>query len=214
MKFIYIILVYVYCVYCLAPKRLPNGKLIHYHVNRESPANDLKVLNPGQASIITKNWLENIVVDLFNKENNKLKNNEFSDRNIFDYDELHIVTNINKLEQYIQESYQISKHAQDKQTLFLSWMPRGDHGRTEVLFIIVAQINALKKEFIIRHLVQSPFWDPAQIDSCELKSALIAQNEKNNCTSINLEYLYENDLRYKLAWAIWNLTDDINRYSE
>ena len=93
-------------------------------------------------------------------------------------------------------------------------MPRGDHGRTEVLFIIVAQINALKKEFIIRHLVQSPFWDPAQIDSCELKSALIAQNEKNNCTSINLEYLYENDLRYKLAWAIWNLTDDINRYSE
>ena len=62
------------------------------------------------------------------------------------------------------------------------------------------------KEFVIKHLVQSPFWDPIQIDSNELKKALIEQNKLNNCTSINLEYLYDNDLRYKLAWAVWNLT--------
>ena len=79
------------------------------------------------------------------------------------------------------------------------------HGREEALFIIVAEIAPKEQEFIIKHLVQSPFWDQEQIDSNELRLALIEQNERNNCTSINLEYLYEQDLRYKLAWATWNL---------
>ena len=43
----------------------------------------------------------------------------------------------------------------------------------------------------------------------ELKLALIEQNERNNCTKINLDYLYEQDLRYKLAWATWNLNSNI-----
>ena len=131
-----------------------------------------------------------------------MKNNQFSKTNIFDYDDLHIVTGINKLEGYIQESYEKNE---GKKSLFLVWSPRGEHGRTEVLFIIVVQINILRREFIIRHLIQSPFWDPSQIDSNELKKALVAQNTLNNCTQINLEYLYDNDLRYKLAWAVWGL---------
>ena len=57
--------------------------------------------------------------------------------------------------------------------------------------------------------MQSPFWDQDQIDSNELRLALIDQNERNNCTKINLEYLYEQDLRYKLAWATWNLNSNI-----
>lgn len=194
---------------CLNPKRLPNGKMYKYIPNKHSPSNDLRIITSGQASLITKNWLENIVVDVFNRENKNLQENKFSKTSIFDYDDLHIVTNINQLEKYIQESYQKSNN--NKKTLFLSWMPKEEHGRNDVLFIIVAYILVDKQEFVIRHLVQSPFWDPAQIDSNELKLALEDQNCKNNCTTINLEYLYENDLRYKLAWAVWNLTLDRNK---
>ncbi len=186
----------------LNPKRLPNGKIIKFKSNIKHPESDLKIITPGSASIISRNWLQNIVVDVFSKENSKLKNNQFSDTSIFDYDDLHIVTGINKLEGYIQESYQKNE---GKKTLFMAWSPKGEHGRTEVLFIIVVQIHLSNREFIIRHLIQSPFWDPSQIDSNELKKALVAQNTLNNCTQINLEYLYDNDLRYKLAWAVWGL---------
>jgi hypothetical protein len=192
---------------CLNPKRLPNGKMYKFTPNKQSPSNDLHVISAGQASLITKNWLENIVAEVFNRENKNLQNKQFSKKSIFDYDELHIVTHINQLENYIQESHQEST-GDDKKTLFLSWMPKGEHGRHEVLFIIVAFILVEKKEFVIRHLVQSPFWDPVQIGSNELKIALEAQNCKNNCTTINLDYLYENDLRYKLAWSVWNLNLD------
>ena len=186
----------------LNPKRLPNGKIIKFKSNINHPESDLKIITPGSASIISRNWLQNIVVDVFSKENSKLKNNQFSDTSIFDYDDLHIVTGINKLEGYIQESYQKNE---GKKTLFMAWSPKGEHGRTEVLFIIVVQIHLSNREFMIRHLIQSPFWDPSQIDSNELKKALVAQNTLNNCTQINLEYLYDNDLRYKLAWAVWGL---------
>lgn len=186
----------------LNPKRLPNGKIIKFKSNFKHPESDLKIITPGSASIISRNWLQNIVVDVFSKENSKLKNNQFSDTSIFDYDDLHIVTGINKLESYIQESYEKNE---GKKTLFMAWTPKGEHGRTEVLFIIVVQIHLSNREFIIRHLIQSPFWDPSQIDSNELKKALVAQNTLNNCTQINLEYLYDNDLRYKLAWAVWGL---------
>ena len=35
------------------------------------------------------------------------------------------------------------------------------------------------------------------------------QKEKEDIAKINLEYLYEQDLRYKLAWATWNLNSNI-----
>ena len=190
----------------LNPRNLPNGKPIKYIPNKLSPANDLKIITPGQASLITKNWMENIVVGIFNDENKKLQEKTFSSRSIFDYDDLHIVTNINQLEQYIQDSYCIPK--EKRKTLFLAWNPQEIHGQNNIIFIIVAYILIEKQEFVIRHLVQSPFWDPSQIDSNQLKIALEDQNCKNNCTTINLDYLYENDLRYKLAWAVWNLTLD------
>ena len=196
----------------LMPKRLPNGKIVKFKSNYKHPESDLKVITPGTASIISRNWLQNILAEVVSKENLNFKNNvfkkdEFKKDGLFDYDDLHIVMGINKLENYIQESYQshgdnINK---EKKLLFLAWSPNGEHGKTEVLFIIVAQIHVLRREFIISHLIQSPFWDPSQIDSTELKNALIAQNILNNCTQINLEYLYDNNLRYKLAWAVWGL---------
>ena len=187
----------------LMPKRLPNGKPYKYKANMQDRSSDLKVIKPGQASLITRNWLQNIVADLFNRENKKLINKEFTKTEIYNYDELHIVTSINRLESYIKESYNLQ--GKERAHIFLAWMPKGMHGREEALFIIVAEIAPKEQEFIIKHLVQSPFWDQEQIDSNELRLALIEQNERNNCTSINLEYLYEQDLRYKLAWATWNL---------
>lgn len=200
------ILMNISFIYSLNPKKLPNGKPLKYISNKESPSSDLELISPTQASLITKNWMENIVVSVFNEENKKLQEKTFSSKNIFDYDDLHIVTNINQLEQYIQDSY--TQSYTDKKTLFLAWSPKEIHGQNNILFIIVAYILIQEREFVIRHLVQSPFWDPSQIDSNELKLALEDQNSKNNCTSINLDYLYENDLRYKLAWAVWNLTLD------
>ena len=116
----------------------------------------------------------------------------FSENNMFEYDDLHIITNINKLESYIHDSYEEKFKMKKKflSRIFLAWMPESLHGTKDALFIIVVEINSETKEFIICHLVQSPFWDPAQIDSNELKVALENQNEKQNCTTINLEYLY------------------------
>jgi hypothetical protein len=190
----------------LMPKRLPNGKPYKYTANIQDRSNDLKVIKPSQASLISRNWLQNIVADLFNRENKKLINKEFTKTGVYNYDELHIVTSINRLESYIQESYNVK--GKEKARMFLAWKPKGVYGREEALFIIVVEIAAKEQEFIIKHLVQSPFWDQDQIDSNELRLALIDQNERNNCTKINLDYVYEQDLRYKLAWATWNLNSN------
>lgn len=188
----------------LMPKKLPNGKLLKFEANQKSLITDLKNIKPGQASLITRNWLENIVLDITNKKNNKdkdLKKNYF-----FEYDDLHIVSSINKLESYIQESY--NKNNDDSKYLFLAWTPMGIHGRTETLFIILVKLFIKEKIFSIEHLVQSPYWIPEQINSNILKESLILQNKENNCTSINFDNLYNNNIRYKLSWDTWNL--DLN----
>ena len=188
----------------LMPKKLPNGKLLKFEANQKSLINDLQNIKPGQASLITRNWLENIVLDITNKKNNKdrnLKKNYF-----FEYDDLHIVSSINKLESYIQESY--NKNEGDSSYLFLAWTPMGIHGRTETLFIILVKLFIKEKIFSIEHLVQSPYWIPEQINSNILKESLILQNKENNCTSINFDNLYNNNIRYKLSWDTWNL--DLN----
>ena len=203
----------LYSVNSLSPKKFPNGKIIKFYANHKNPCKDLKAIDVGQASLISRNWLQNIMVDIMQKKPyiaNEL-DNHFEKKNVFDFEGLHIISSINKLETYIQESYSKNNIDEEKSNLFLAWTPKGQHGRTEVLFIIVVQIYIESKQFVIKHLVQSPFWDPVQIDSVELKNALIDQNKENNCTTINLEYLYDNDLRYKLAWAVWNLNYEINK---
>ena len=93
-------------------------------------------------------------------------------------------------------------------------MPNCIYGRNDVLFIIVASIDNVLKEFIIKHIVQSPYWEPEQIDSNELRLALMDQNIKNNCNTTNFDYLYDHDLRFKLAWATWNLQYNNNKLKE
>ena len=133
MNFFYLLIILLLSnTISLMPKRLPNGKILKFNPDKKLLTNDLQILSPGQASIITRNWLENIVLDITNKKNKKdteLKKNYF-----FEYDDLHIITGINRLEQYIQDSYQKN----DKyKNLFIAWNPLGIHGRREILFIIL-----------------------------------------------------------------------------
>ena len=95
-------------VFGLNPKKLPNGKNYKYIANKLSPSNDLKVIEPSQAAIISRNWLQNIIADMFSSTNQKRLKDDFNDNNLVNYDDLHIVTNINKLESYIPKKVDIS----------------------------------------------------------------------------------------------------------
>ena len=61
-----------------------------------------------------------------------------------------------------------------------------------------------KDNLTISQLIHSPYWSPEQIESKELKNSLIDFTVNGNFT-INLDKLYEEDLRYKLVWSTWNL---------
>lgn len=188
----------------LKPHQFPNGKLIKFSVDNESPRNDLIKIQPGKASIITRNWLENIILEVMNNEKyDRLNNKNFKKKNIFEYDNLHIVTNINKLEGHIQETFNSPKG--NYHDLFLAWYPQGNHGRKEILFIIFLRLHLEQRKLIVKEIIQSPFWDPFHIDSNYLKLALEDLNSQNKNITLVLDQLYENDIRFKLAWSTWNL---------
>ncbi len=86
--------------------------------------------------------------------------------------------------------------------MYLCWSPKIKKSRP-ILSIIVAKID--KDILNIKHVVQSPSWDPNKIGSCKLRDALVSTTKEYDCQDINLESLYENDLRYKLDWSTWNL---------
>ena len=190
--------------FSLKPHQFPNGKLVKFKINKESPRSDLIKIERGKASIITRNWLENIILEVFNDKRRAKVDN--MNKNIFDYDNLHIVSNINGLETSIQGTYQ--KKNKDKTNLFMAWYPEGNHGRKEVLFIIFLILYLDKKELVVEQIVQSPFWDPMQIDSKYLKFALEDLNKQHDDITLNLDHLYENDIRFKLAWSTWNLENN------
>jgi hypothetical protein len=193
-----LILLYIFpLIFSLKPHHFPNGKLVSFKVNSKSPHLDLVNIEPGKASIITKNWLQNIVIDVFN---NKKK--------IFEYDNLHIVSKINELDTIIQELNQYKNN--ENKDMFLSWYPEGNHGRKENLFIIYLQLSLKSKELIVKQIIQSPFWDPIQINSEYLKNALEDLNSKNKDVTLIFDYLYEKDIRYKLAWSTWSLKKDLD----
>ncbi len=132
--------------------------------------------------------------------NIKPKDNNSSKKDRFEYNDLHIVNSINKLESYIQEMNTDSGNT----ILSIKWSPMGMHGRQEILFIVIFYLVNESNELIIKEIIQSPFWDPSQIDSKYLKQAIIEYSNNTNST-VNFNYLYDNNLRYKLAWSIWEI---------
>ena len=198
---------FFYMGFALTPHKTPDGNIRKYLPS--VPAHkDLYKISSSKASLISKNWLENIVVTIFEKERKKLDDNikkkikpfDMS-KGLFELEDAHIVTSINQLEDYIQN------HRQETD-VYMCWKPKSINGIEAILFIVVAEIDKENQIFSIKQLVQSPFWSPEQISSRKLKDALINMNQVNNCTKIDMSYLYRNDLRYKLAWATWNLEMD------
>ena len=182
----------------LKPHHLPNGELIKFRSDKVKPMNDFSVISPGKTLIITKNWLDNIVIDVKNNEINQIEKG-FKKNNKFNFNTHHIISDIYNIQNLIKES------EMTKNDLFLTWNPLGNHGKTEILFIVYLKLVPKNKELVVKNIIQSPFWDPKIIESNYLNLALEDLNDGNDNTTLILDYLYESDLRYKLSWSMWNL---------
>ena len=119
---------------------MPDGKPRHFIRNKDKPYLDLRLLSEKQARLICKNWMDNIILSL--KNNKKRINNNFV------YDDLHIVTNINEMNNDI-----------DKDNLYFSWQPKSTQGINEILFVVIVNLDAKQKIMQIKNVIQSPFWD-------------------------------------------------------
>ena len=194
----------------LYPHRFPDGRLVRFIPNIESPRDDLIHLEPRKVSIVTANWLQNIMIDANRRNIPEININE----NYLPWleyfnvkDNLHTVHNINNLTKMMHD-----KSHNDDIKLFLGWYPKGQHGRNEILYIIICKLLINEKQLNVETLIQSPFWDPRAIKTEHLKNALVDLNyiTDNQKMSISLEKLYERDFRYKLEWSTWFLENDNN----
>jgi hypothetical protein len=182
-------------VFGLSPKKLPNGNSRKFIPNKNNPRNDLKLKDEQSVSLITTNWMNNIVLHLVNNKKKYKKN-------ILEYDDLHIVTSINNMKKDIEFT---DKENRNISLLYFSWEPECIQGFQESLFIVIAKLDLENKIINIDNIIQSPFWDSEQIDSIYLKYSLIDQNESINKTNITFNPLYQNNIRYKLSWETWYL---------
>ena len=139
--------------------------------------NDLNLLTPSKARFIAKHWANNIL-------NSGLE---------IMAEDVHVLNKIDELMGLI---------AKENNYIYISWTPSSLIN--EVLFIIVGETKSDKKEFVIKLIVQSPFWDSKQISSENLKYAIEELIYGIDDVSLNMTYLYDNDLRYKLSWLTIN----------
>ena len=201
----------------LMPKKLPNGGRRGFIPNLEKPREDLKLISAGTAMLISKNWMQNILLDVMvrRRTNNLTPNHEF------DNDDLHIVSCIQELQKDIDESQKklggswvdtMNVNDMHKPIIYFAWKPKSLQGFDEVLFLVVAKLvkepceeNSSEQCFYldVKNVIQSPFWDEKEINSIYLKKSLIDQNDYTNETSLRFDKLYETNLRYRLAWETW-----------
>ena len=210
----------------LMPKKLPNGRPRTFMPNLENPREDLQVISAGTASLITKNWLQNILIDVMCHRRSK----QLNTLGEFLYDDLHIVSCIQELQTDIEQSQkklsnswgdivntdeeksQINHTESSPRLLYFAWKPKSVQGFNEVLFLVIASVvrdkNIDEHYFLdIKNIIQSPFWDDEQIQSIYLKQAIIDQNRYTNRTELRFDSLYKNNMRYKLAWETWYKED-------
>ena len=194
----------------LMPKTLPDGGSRGFVPNLDEPRKDLQAISAGTASLISKNWLQNILLDVMCRRRARALTNMGE----FVYDDLHIVSGIQELQNDLEESQKkLSNSWGDvvdsggrEPLLYFAWKPRSLQGYNEVLFVVVAVLSRGDEENFyldVKNVIQSPFWDEEQIPSIYLKKSLIDQNEYTNQTTLRLDRLYEKNLRYKLAWETW-----------
>ena len=126
------------------------------------PSKDIVRITHSQASLISKSWLENILIESTSQNENKDK----IPSKLFELQDAHIVSGINQLENYI------NYHRSEKD-IYLSWMPLSTKPKNiknkTSLFLIVAELDNINKKIIIKQLVQSPLWNHSQIPSYKLR---------------------------------------------
>jgi hypothetical protein len=130
-------------------------------------------LTPSKARFIAKHWENNILnsgLEIMNED-------------------VYVLNKIDEL---------MGLTAKKNNYIYMSWTPSSVID--EVLFIIVGETMSDKKEFVIKLIVQSPFWDSKQISSENLKYAIEDLIYGIDNVSLNMTYIYDNDLRYKLSW--------------
>ena len=207
----------------LMPKKLPGGGSRKFSPNLDNPREDLQAISAGTALLISKNWMQNILLEVMTRRRAK----RLTSGGEFLYDDLHIMSGIQELQKDIEisqkrvsNSWSDIINVVDNHTtslIYLAWKPQCLQGMNEVLFVVVAEIikktnsdledtnlvEDTKYVLQIKNVIQSPFWDEEQIPSIYLKNSLIDQNNYTNSTELSFDYLYETSLRYKLAWDTW-----------
>tara|TARA_A100001015_G_scaffold320303_1_gene446193 strand:- start:2193 stop:2915 length:723 start_codon:yes stop_codon:yes gene_type:complete len=207
----------------LMPKKLPGGGSRKFSPNLDNPREDLQAISAGTALLISKNWMQNILLEVMTQRRAK----RLTSGGEFLYDDLHIMSGIQELQKDIEisqkrvsNSWSDIINVGDNHTtslIYLAWKPQCLQGINEVLFVVVAEIikktnsdledtnlvEDTKYILQIKNVIQSPFWDEQQIPSIYLKNSLMDQNNYTNSTELSFDYLYETSLRYKLAWDIW-----------
>ncbi len=165
----------------LAPNSFPSGQDKTYKVDVSARANDLTLLSPQRTRFIAKHWENNIL-------NGGLEIRK---------EDAHIIERIDKLYDIID-----STEPGDKRILYLSWSPLG--AIREVLFLVVAEIDVEREKFVVKLVIQSPFWEPRQIESRHLKYALEDLVEDIEEVTLDMTELYGSDSRFRLAWLSWD----------
>ena len=165
------------------------------YIPNKKPELDLKLIASSQALIISKSWMQNIIQDYLDYKNFNFEN-QLENKSCTMITDFNILDSINSLEKIIKED--------DKDDLFFfAWVPKTIYSYEQVLFLIVAE-NCTNK-FKIKLLVQSPFWNPSQIESINLKNSLEEISLHYGFVNIDLDFLYKHDLRIKMVWSFMNL---------
>ena len=164
----------------LTPSSFPSGKPKIYTFDRSNRASDLTLLSPERARFIGKHWENNIMNDGLEVRQ----------------EDIHILERIDELYEII------NTRTNDMRMMYLCWSPRG--AIREVLFLVVAEIDVEEEKFILKLVIQSPFWEPKQIESRHLKYAIEELVEDIEDVTLDMSQLYRKDARLSLAWVSWD----------
>lgn len=74
--------------------------------------------------------------------------------------------------------------------------------KKRTIFAIIAYEKE-NNECIVRNIIRSPFWTPEKIDMIHLRDTLLCID------NITLDEFYEADLRFRLSWSTWNLSNTV-----
>jgi hypothetical protein len=173
-------------IYGLTPSSFPSGKPKTYTVDLSDRASDLTLLDKKHTRVIAKHWENNIM------------NGGVEIRK----EDKHIIARIDELYEIID-----TIDRGDDSIMYMSWTPRG--ALREVLFLVVIKIDVEQEKFVVQLVLQSPFWEPQQIESRHLKYALEDLANKIDGVTLDFSQLYARDSRITLSWLTWNNVKDI-----